>query len=477
VRAGRTFVFPYGFGPGTFGLDQLGRDLSRIMSLGWFIMNRMKQTLLKTQVGRLCAAGLAVMGLVLLAGLPGCTDKPAAAQGAPPPAAVSVANPVQKDVVEWDVYTGYLEAPQAANVAARVSGLVMEMPFVEGSIVKRGDVLAVIDDRPFKADLDSKIADENKAASALQIAKVIYNRLVVVQKADAASQQDVDIAKANVEQAEAALSATKAAVEISRLNLEWCRVLSPIDGRVSYKLVTVGNLVNGGVGQATLLTTVQSVDPMYCYVDVDEHSVLKYQKLTAEGKLANARDGKVPCYVQLSNETDFPHEGVIDFVDNHVDSSTGTQRVRGIFDNKSGLLTPGFFARLTIPGSGHYKALLIPDEAIGTDQSTHTVLVVDKDDKVEVRPIESGALFGTMRSIVSGLSTSDRVIVNGQMHARPGSVVTPTMTELKLDAVAFTDPGSAAMSTVPATNTAPTDAPLDAAATRGATTQSTNGTR
>ena len=171
------------------------------------------------------------------------------------------------------------------------------------------------------------------------------------------------------------LAATKAAVESSRLNLEWCRVLSPIDGRVSNKFVTVGNLVNGGAGQATLLTTVQSVSPVYCYVDVDEHSVLKYQKLAEERALLSERDGKVPCYVQLGNETGFPHKGVIDFVDNHVDQTTGTMRIRGVLKNESGKLIPGLFARLTVPGSGRYHAILVPDTAIGNDQSQHNVLV------------------------------------------------------------------------------------------------------
>jgi RND family efflux transporter MFP subunit len=375
--------------------------------------------------------------------LVGCHGKgPSAA--APPPPDVSVAYPVQKEVVEWDIFTGHLQAPEVANVAARVSGLIVEMPFEEGSIVKKGDVLAKIDDRSFKAELDSKEADQKKAEAVLAIANLTLERLARLKNENngAVSQQNVDNAQAQVEQTKAAVAGAKAAVDSARLNLEWCRVLSPINGRVSYKWVTVGNLVNGGAGQATLLTTVQSVSPIYCYVDVDERSVLKYQKLAQERALLSARDGKVPCYVQLGNETGFPHKGVIDFVDNHVDTTTGTLRFRATLKNESGTLTPGLFARLTVPGSGRYRATLVPDTAIGTDQSQRSVLVVDKEDKVSVRPVTMGALFGELRSIVSGIKAGDRIVVNGQMHARPGSVVKPIEVPIKVNEADFADPGS-----------------------------------
>ena len=429
---------------------------------------------------RSASAG-AVLGGAMLAGLlalsAGCDSKPAAAQ-MPPPAEVQVARPVQKEVVEWDTYTGHLEAPESANVAARVSGLIVEMPFVEGSIVKRGDVLAVIDDRPFKADLESKTADQKKAESALAIAKVTFDRLASLRKrVDAVSQQDVDNAKANVDQAEAALAAAQAAVKTSGLNLEWCRVLSPIDGRVSYKLVTVGNLVNGGAGQATLLTTVQSISPVYCYVDVDEHSVLKYQMLAEQRKLSSARDSHVPCFLQLDNETGFPHEGYIDFVDNHVDPTTGTQRVRAVLKNESGMLTPGFFARIRVPGSGRYRAVLVPDTAIGNDQSQRNVLVVDNDNKVSARPVELGALFGGLRSIVSGLSAEDRVVVNGQMYAVPGSTVKPSDVPIKVDAEAFPDPGAAIASRIQTADARPAHVISSESAFRSPATQPAIGIR
>jgi RND family efflux transporter MFP subunit len=404
----------------------------------------------KDWVTRKHRRGFARWSVLIALGIVGCGGKPPEAQ-APPPA-VTVAHPVQKEVVEWDTYTGHLEAPESVNVAARVSGLIVETPFAEGAIIKKGDLLFVIDDRPFKADLDAKLADQQKAEAQQAIAKVTFDRLQGLAKDKAVSQQDVDNAKAAIDQADAEIAGAKAAVEISRLNLEWCKVLSPINGRVSNKLVTVGNLVNGGAGQATLLTTIQSVTPMYCYVDVDERSVLKYQKLAVEKKRTSARDGKVPCYVQLGDETGFPHEGFIDFVDNHVDPATGTLRARGVLDNSSGLLTPGFFARLCVPGSGRYETLLIPDTAIGNDQSERNVLLVNKQNKVEARMVQPGALFGGLRSIVSGLKPEDQVIINGQMHARPDATVAPTERTIEVDPAVFSDPGPSVARTTPTTD-------------------------
>jgi membrane fusion protein, multidrug efflux system len=417
--------------------------------------------------------GIAVLTALIGVGVFGCGGKPPASE-APPPA-VTVAHPVQKDVIEWDTYTGYLQAPESVNLAARVSGLITEAPFVEGSIVNKGDLLFVIDDRPFKADLDAKLAAQQVAEAQQKIAKITYGRLQGLRKDNAVSQQDIDNAKASIDQADATVAGAKAAVESSRLNLEWCKVLSPINGRVSKKLVTVGNLVNGGQGQATLLTTIESVTPMYCYVDVDEHSVLKYQKVAVERNFISDRNGKVPCYVQISNESGFPHEGFIDFADNHVDPTTGTLVLRGVLDNGSGLLTPGFFARLCIPGSGRYATLLVPDTAIGNDQNQRIVLVVNNENSVQARVVQVGALFGGLRSIVSGLNPDDLVIINGQMHARPGATVAPTVETIQVDSAAFSDPGSAVAPTIPTTEAISSPQTMNAAPATEPSTQPTTG--
>ncbi len=412
------------------------------------------ESVLQTESRRAIGVRHFAVLLLLMSGWVGCRAKPPAPP-APPPPDVSVAYPVQREVVEWDTYTGHLQSPEMANVVARVSGLIVEMPFEEGAMVKKGDVLAVIDERPFKAELDFKEADRQKAEAALAIANTTYNRLVGLKQgtAGAVSQQDVDNAGAVVSQAKATVASAKAAAELARLNLEWCRVLSPIDGRVSNKLVTVGNLVNGGSGfQQTLLTTVQSVSPIYCYVDVDENSILKYQRLAQERALLSVRDGKVPCYVQLGDEIGFTHKGAIDFMDNHIDATTGTMRIRGVLQNERGKLVPGMFARLSVPGSGRYSAVLVPDEAIGNDQSQRDVLIVDKDNKIAMRPVKLGALFGNMRSIASGLNADERIVVNGQMHARPGAVVNPLEVKIKVDEAGFVDPGSEIAKASPATD-------------------------
>ncbi len=365
----------------------------------------------------------------------------------PPPPAVTVVHPIQKEVIQWDEYTGTLQSPDAVNVAARVSGFVEKADFKEGALVKKGDVLYVIDPRPFQADLDSKVAATAQAQSQAGQAKLHLDRYAKVRGTQAISADDYDAAKAAYDQAHASVEADKAAEETSRLNLEWTQVLAPISGRISRKIVTAGNLVNGGAGQATLLTTIVSIDPIYCYVDIPGRAYLRYHALSEK---ENLRNGNIPCFFELEGETGFPHDGVIDFMDNQIDPSTGTMQIRGVFPNPTGVLAPGLFARMRIPGSGRYKAILVPDAAIGTDQAERFVLVIGPDHTAGRQRVELGALFGKLRSITSGLKGGEWIIVNGMTQAFPGRKVEPqedTISAAELDSTGFGSPSTQALPT------------------------------
>ena len=331
-------------------------------------------------------------------------------------------HPVQETVTDTEEFPGRLQSPETTTIQARISGVVTATPFKEGALVKKGDVLFVIDDRPFKADLDNKIATVEKDAAQVDLTNAQLARSSRLLQTKVVDEQDYETAQANYRQAQAQLEADKAAQEASELNLEWTRVQAPIDGLVSKINVTVGNQVTGGAGNGTQLTSLVSVDPLYCYVPVPERTLLKYLDY-ARTIGVNVRDARIPCSVQLENETDFPHKGVIDFIDNMVDASTGTIQVRGTFSNPDAFLTPGLFARMRIDGGAPYKALLVPDEAVGTDQNENFLLVVDDKGAVQSRTVQLGSLFGTMRVIEHGISVADKVIVNGLQKAQPGAVV------------------------------------------------------
>jgi RND family efflux transporter MFP subunit len=331
-------------------------------------------------------------------------------------------HPLQEKVTDWEDFAGRLQSPETTNIQARISGVVTETPFKEGALVKEGDVLFVIDDRPFKADLDNKKATVAKDAAQVALTQAQLARSARLLQTHVVDQQDYDIAEANYLQAQAQLEADKAAQETSELNLEWTRVRAPVSGLVSKIDVTVGNLITGGVGNGTPLTTLVSVDPLYCYVPVPERTLLKYQ-ISARGNGQTVRDAKIGCAIQLENESDFPHKGVIDFIDNSVDPNTGTIQMRGVFNNPDEFLTPGLFARMRIEGGGAYKALLVPDAAVGTDQNERYLLVVDAEDTVRSKPVQLGRLFGDMRVIEDGATAQDRVIINGLQMALPGTKV------------------------------------------------------
>ena len=346
---------------------------------------------------------------------------------APPPPTVSVTEVVQREVMEWDEYTGRLEPVESVEVRARVNGYLESIHFEDGALVKKNDLLFVIDPRPYKTDYDRAEAELARAETRLELASNDFDRAGRLFKSHAISEEEYDSRSKAKKEADSNLTAAKAALEGARLNLEYTRVQAPIDGRISRRYVTAGNLVHGGTGMPTLLTTIVSIDPIYCYIDADERSVLRYQQLSREGKRVSARDFKIPCEMALANETGFPHKGMIDFVDNRLDPHTGTLRARGVFTNSNRALTPGLFARLRIPGSGKYQALLLPDRAFSSDQTLKFVYVVNAQGKVEFRPVTVGPVVDGLRVVRDGLKAGERVIVEGHMRVRPGITVTPQL--------------------------------------------------
>jgi membrane fusion protein, multidrug efflux system len=407
--------------------------------------------------------------VTLLSAASGC-KKPAAV-AAPPPAPVTVARPIQREVIEWDDYTGRLEASELVEVRARVNGFVQEANFEEGGMVKEGQVLFRIDARPFQAELAAAEAEATRNEAQVAFAANEFKRLEQLRPSGGASELELENARQSLRQAEAQLLGARARADSARYNVEWCNVTAPISGRISRRNVTPGNLINSGgsgSGNATLLTTIAKLDPIYAYMDVDEQSVLKYQRLSHEKKRVSAREEHIPIFLGLSSDEGFPHEGVIDFVDNRIDPETGTLRARGLFNNPfPHYLTPGLFARLRIPGSGRYSTLLVPDLAIGTDQDQRFLLIVKDDSTVDRRTVKLGAQFGRFRSIEEGLTLEDRVIINGLQRARPGAKVTATEAPLDASEVPLTAPGSPSTQSLPttrhlpATRSVPTTAPAD----------------
>jgi len=332
---------------------------------------------------------------------------------------------VEREVIEWDEYIGRLESPETVEIKARVSGYLDKVHFKEGKEINKGDLLFTIDRRPYQAEYDRAEAEHQRAESQSDLAKSDAERAKRLIATKAISEEDFDTKTRSYTSSLAALKAAHAAMESAKLNLEFTEVRSPIQGRTGRAIVTEGNLISGGVSGAgaTLLTTVVSQDPLYCYVDVDERSILKYLQLRREGKRESALDGPIPAEMALAEDVGYPNKGFTDFVDNKVDPTTGTLRCRGVFPNPERALGPGFFARMRIPGSGKYPALLIPDRAISADQAQKFVYVVNAEKKVEFRPVKVGPMIDGLRIVKEGLKAGEQIVVEGLMRVRPGVVV------------------------------------------------------
>ena len=358
---------------------------------------------------------------------------------APPPPEVTVATVVEREIADWDEFTGRLEAVETVEIRPRVSGYIQEVAFVEGEEVRKGDVLFVIDPRPYQAELARAAAELEGARTRAELARSDFARAQVLVARQAISREEFDLRASGVKESQAAIRAAEAQVAEARLDVEWTRVHSPIDGRVSRAEVTEGNLVHDGSPEPTLLTTVVSIDPIYVYFDGDEQTYLKYGRLAPSGLRASSGDVPNPIYLGLANEEGFPHEGQVDFVDNQLDPSTGTIRARGVFSNADGNFTPGLFARLMLMGNGRYKAALIRDAAVGTDQDRKFVMVLKPDSIVEYRQIEPGRVVEGLRIVESGLRGGERIVVNGLQRVRSGTKVIPKEEPMISDSAALAD--------------------------------------
>jgi RND family efflux transporter MFP subunit len=371
--------------------------------------------------------GLAIAGVLFASLAAAACSRAESKQPVPPPPApaVTVATANAGDITDFDDFTGRFEAVEKVELRPRVSGYIDEVRFVEGKEVKKGEVLFVIDQRPYKIELQRAQSELARIKSQADLALSESQRAERLLASRAISQEERDQRVSQNSQALSDISSAQAAVDAAKLNLEFTQVTSPIAGRVSRAVVTAGNYVTAG---SNVLTSVVSLDPIYVSFDGDEQSFLKYQsRVAGAGFGGGSSSGSTagPVFVGLANEDGFPHQGHLNFLDNALDPQTGTIHVRALMDNKDRRFTPGLFARVRLPGSEHYQATLVPDAAVATDQDRRYVLVVGKDDTVEYRAVELGATQDEQRVVRAGLKPGERVVVSGLQRARPGSKVSP----------------------------------------------------
>jgi RND family efflux transporter MFP subunit len=345
---------------------------------------------------------------------------------APPPPQVTVAKPEQRTIVDYDEYVGRFVAVDAVEIRARVSGYLEEIHFRDGQLVKAGDLLFTIDKRPFQNTLDQARATLEQAKANLAFAEGDLARAQQLVRDKTIAEQTFDQRMQAFRSAQASVAANEALVRQAELDLQFTELRAPVNGRIGDRRVSPGNLVTGGTsGNTTLLATIVSTDPIRFEFTFDEASYLRYERISRSGKDVTGREGSVVVSLKLIDEADFNHVGYMDFIDNVIDRSTGTIRGRAVFSNPEGVFTPGMFGRVRVPGSAPYKALLVPDVAIGSEQVRKFVLVVGPDNKVLPKYVTLGQAVDGLRVIKAGLAADDRVVVNGLMRVRPGMTVTP----------------------------------------------------
>ena len=367
----------------------------------------------------LMAGAMLALSVAVLAA---CNSQANDAAQAPPPE-VGVAPVLVKNVSQWDEFSGRIEAVESVELRPRVSGYIESVNFREGQEVRKGDVLFTIDSRSYRAELARAQAQLARARSQAEQGRSEAERARKLSELQAISTESYEQRRSAAAVAQAEVQAAQTAVDAARLNLEWTRVRAPIDGRAGRALVTAGNLVGAG-DAASVLTTLVSLEKMYAYFDADESSFLRYAEMARNGERPSERGGQLPVQVALANESGFPHAGMVDFLDNRIDSGTGTIRVRALLDNRERRFTPGLYARVRVLGSGEFKAALVDDKAVLTDQDRKYVYVVDKEGKAQRRDVQLGRITEGLRIVEKGLAAGDRVIVDGvQKVFMPGMPV------------------------------------------------------
>lgn len=370
--------------------------------------------------------------LTILAATIAVSAASALAQGAPPAPPVQVSAPLARKITLWDEYTGRFEAREQVEVRARVSGFIEKVHFRDGQLVNKGDLLFTIDRRPFQLSVDAARAEVERTKAQVALAENEVERADSLTRNQTITVRDLDQRKANLASARATQQASEANLKQAELNLEWTEVRAPLTGRISDRRIDAGNLITGAQGSATLLTNIISIDPINFIFEASEADYIRYARLMQSGNRPSSRDQALPVRVRLADETAWTREGRMEFVDNQLNARSGTIRARAIFDNKDQFLAPGTFGRLQLY-SGEMDALLLPDAAIVSDQTSKLVFLIGPENKVVPRAVELGPIVDGLRVIRQGITPTDRVIINGLANpmVRPGVPVTPQPGEIK----------------------------------------------